>query len=241
MPKVTKSASTSYEKLKQGGKLGLMYFASRVQAGRMLAAQLAFKYRYENCAVLALNDGGAMVGAQIAVELHCVLTMLNSAEIVLPREPQAIAGITSGGSLAYNHSYSQGELDEMVGENYSLIEQEKLVRMHDLNQLEGQASTIDRELLKGRNVILVADGLKTGFPVDLAVEFLKPIEIEKLIAAVPLASVQAVDRMHVLADELYCLSVIQDYIDTDHYYDTQDVPDHQTVLQTVEEIISKWK
>lgn len=218
-----------------------MYFASRVQAGRMLAAQLAKKYRYENCAVMALGDGGVMVGAQIAVQLHCVLTLLDSAEITLPREPQAIAGITAGGALAYNHSYSPGELEELVGENYGFIEQEKLTRMHDLNRLVGSSGTITKDLLKGHNVIVVSDGLKTGFIVDLAVEFLKPIAIEKLIVAVPFASVQAVDRMHVLADDLYCLNVIEDYIDTDHYYDKQDVPDHGTVLRTIEQIILKWK
>ena len=218
-----------------------MYFASRVQAGRMLAAKLAEKYRYENCAVMALGDGGVMVGAQIAVQLHCVLTLLEIAEIMLPREPQAVAGITAGGTVAYNHSYSPGELDELVGENYGLIEQEKLSQMHDMNQLVGTGGTVNKDLLKGHNVIVVSDGLKTGFTVDLAAEFLKPIAIENLVIAVPFASVQAVDRMHVMADDLYCLNVLEDYIDTDHYYDKQDVPDHETVLKTIEQIILKWK
>jgi len=218
-----------------------MYFASRLQAGRMLAGQLAEKYRYENCAVIALNDGGVMVGAQIAMRLHCVLTLLMSSEINLPREPDAIAGITAGGTVAYNQQYSQGEIDELVGENYGYIEQEKLTRMHDMNRLLGGGGTIDKNLLKGHNVIIVADGLKTGFPVDLAAEFLKPIAIEKMIIATPFASVQAVDRMHVLADDLYCLNVIEDYMDTDHYYDKQDVPDHDTILTTIEQIVLKWK
>lgn len=207
----------------------------------MLGAQLAEKYRYENCAVLALSDGGAMVGAQIAIQLHCVLTLLETAEILLPREPQAIAGITGGGTVAYNHNYSDGEIDEMVGENHGLIEQEKLSRMRDLNSLIGAGGTINRDLLKNHNIIVVSDGLKTGFLVDLAVEFLKPIEREKLIVAVPFASLQAVDRMHVLADDLYCLSVVEDYIDTDHYYEKHDVPDHGTVLKTIEHIILQWK
>jgi predicted phosphoribosyltransferase len=218
-----------------------MYFASRVQAGRMLAAQITKKYRYENCAVLALGDGGVMVGAQIAVELHCILTMLASAEIMLPQEPQPIAGITSSGTVAYNHAYSEGELDEMVGENYGFIEQEKLLQMHDLNQLLGSGGTISKDLLRNHNVIVVSDGLKTGFLVDLAAEFLKPIAIEKMIVAAPFASVPAVDRMHVLADDLYCLNVVHDYIDTDHYYDVQDVPDHETVLKTLENVVVKWK
>ncbi len=218
-----------------------MYFASRVQAGRMLAAQLVKKYRYENCAVLAVDDGGVMVGAQIASQLHCVLTLMMSAEIKLPQEPMAIAGITAGGTLSYNHSYSDGEINELAGENFGYIEQQKLIKMHDMNQLVGGTGTIDKKLLKWHNVIVVTDGAKTGFPVDLAYEFLKPIEIEKLIFAVPFASVEAVDRMHVLADELYCLNVLSDYRDTDHYYDKKDVPDHETVLKILERIILNWK
>lgn len=218
-----------------------MYFASRLQAGRMLASQLTKKYRHKNCAVMVLNDGGVMVGAQIAIELHCVLTLLESSEITLPREPDAVAGITAGGAVAYNTRYSQGELDELIGENYGFIEQEKLTRMHDMNQLLGSGGTIDKRLLKGRNIIVVSDGLRTGFQVDLAAAFLKPIAIEKLIVATPFASVQAVDRMHVLADDLYCMNVIGDYLDTNHYYDKQDIPDHNTIVKTMEEITLKWK
>ncbi len=218
-----------------------MYFASRLQAGRMLASQLEKKYRYENCAVMALDDGGVMVGAQIGMQLHCVLTLLVSAEITLPREPDAVAGITAGGTVAYNQRYSQGELDEIIGENYGLVEQEKLTRMHDMNQLVGSGGTVNKNLLRGRNIIIVTDGLKTGFPVDLAAAFLKPIAIDKMVVATPFASVRAVDRMHILADDLYCLNVLEDYMDTNHYYDKQDVPDHATVLKTIEEIILKWK
>ncbi len=207
----------------------------------MLASQLAKKYRYENCAIVALNDGGVMVGAQIAMQLHCVLTMLQTSEILLPREPEAIAGITAGGTVAYNRQYSPGEIDEMVSEYYGLIEQEKLSQMHDMNRLLGRGGMISKELLRGHNVILVTDGLPNGFLVDLAAEFLKPIEIEKMIVAVPFASVKAVDRMHVLADDLCCLNVIEDYIDTNHYYDKQDIPDHKTVLAVIEQIILKWQ
>lgn len=218
-----------------------MYFASRLQAGRMLAKQLTEKYRYENCAVLALDDGGVMVGAQIAVQLHCVLTMMVSEEILLPREPEAIAGITSAGTVSYNTNYSAGEIDELLGEYYSVVEQEKLVRMHHMNQLLGTGGTTDKRLLRGHNIIIVSEGLKSGFPVDMAVEFLKPIATEKLIVATPFASVRAVDRMHVLADDLYCLNVIEDYIDTNHYYDKQDIPNHETAVKIIEQIILKWK
>jgi predicted phosphoribosyltransferase len=63
-----------------------MYFDSRQQAGEMLAQQIAPTYRYENCAVVALNDGGVLVGERIASALHCVLTLIISEEIPIPGE-----------------------------------------------------------------------------------------------------------------------------------------------------------
>jgi len=218
-----------------------MYFASRLQAGRMLADLIVKKYGTEPCAVLALNDGGVMVGAQIALQLHCVLTLMLSEEIVLPREPDALAGITPGGTLAYNSRYSSGEISEFSSEYFGYIEQEKLAKMHEMNHLVGAGGTLSKDLLKGHNVIVVTDGLQSGFPIDLVAEFLKPIEIKKLIVATPFASVPAVDRMHVLADDLFCLTVLADYMDTNHYYETQDVPDHATVLKTVEQLVHDWK
>jgi len=218
-----------------------MYFASRLQAGRVLASQLVKKYRFENCAVVALNDGGVMVGAQIARQLHCVLMMLLSAEIDLPREPEAIAGITSEGNFSYNQKYSSGEIEEMVSEYHGVIEQEKLTQLHKMNELLGSGGMVRKDLLKGHNVILVTDGFKNSFLLDMAMEFLKPMNIERLIVATPLASVQAVDRMHILADEIVCLDVLEELSDVNHYYDKQDIPDHETVVKTIEDIVLHWK
>lgn len=218
-----------------------MYFASRMQAGRMLAAQIAKKYADEPCAVLAISEGGVMVGAQIAQRLKCVLTFLPTAELLLPREPEAIGGITAGGALAYNHRYSQGEIDEELAEYYNFIEQQKMNAMSQLNALMGKGGTVEKRLLSKHNVIIVADGLKSAFPLDLALEFLKPVATKKLIAAVPFASVAAVDRMHVAVDDIFCLSVIEDYIDTDHYYDVQDIPDKDTIIETIGTEVAHWR
>ena len=212
-----------------------------MQAGRMLAGQIAPNYHNKSCAVVALSDGGAIVGAQIATALHCVLSLLLSKQIVLPRELEAIAGISQDGSVSFNTTYSPGELDELVGEYYQYIEQEKLNRLRELNEIVGHGDTVDKRLLAGRNIILVSDGLSSGFAIDLASAFLKTVPIEKLIVATPLASVQAVDRLHISADEIYCLSVIENYISTDHYYDRQDVPPHEKIVEIIEQVTQSWK
>ena len=218
-----------------------MYFQSRVEAGQLLAKQIAPKYKGQNCAVIALNDGGVMVGAQIALELKCVLTLLLTETITLPREPDAVAGITPEGAFSYNPRYSQGELDDLVGEYYHYIDQEKMSKMQEMHRLVGKGDLIRKDLIRDKAVILVTDGLLDGFSLDVAMQFLKPIHTQRILVATPLASVKAVDRMHILADEIFCLSVLEDYISTDHYYETQDVPPHDKVIKTVEEIVTHWK
>ena len=218
-----------------------MYFASRMQAGRMLAAQIVPKYRDQTCAVIGIGDGGVMVGAQIASQLRCVLTMLLTEEITLPREPVAIGGMLEDGTFVYNPAMSTGELEEMITEYRGNIEQEKLAKLHKMNGLVGSGGLINRDLLRGHNIILASDGFKDSFALDMALKYLKPIKLERVIIATPLASVRAIDRMHVTVDEINCLTVVENYMDTDHYYDTNDVPEHQKVIETIEQIVADWR
>lgn len=218
-----------------------IYFKDRAEAGKLLADQLEPKYRWENCVVIALDDGGVVVGSHIAARLHCVLTLLLTDSINLPRETDAVGVIDQDGDFTYNQMYSSGELDELESEFRNVIEQEKLEKFHHLHELVGGSGLIKRELLRGQNIILVADGLNSTFALDAAASFLKPVKIEHLIVATPLANVQAVDRMHILADELYCLSVPADYMNTDHYYEHNDVPDHAAIIKTIQQIVLHWK
>lgn len=211
-----------------------------MQAGRMLASQIASKYKGQECAIVALSDGGVVVGTQIAMQLRCVVTMLLIDEIELPREMISVAGISQNGAFTYNHAYSPAEIEDLVSEYRGVIEQEKIEKIQEMDRMLASGGLISDELIKNRVIILVSDGLSSGFSIDLALEYLKPIPLQKLIVATPLASVGAVDRMHILADDIFCLSTVEDYITTDHYYDTQDVPSHEIVVSTVADLIKKW-
>lgn len=218
-----------------------MYFKSRTDAGKQLAKQIAKKYSGQDCAVVALNDGGVMVGAQIAWQLHSVLTLLLSESINLPRETSAVGGISQDGSFSFNKQYSSGEIEEFVSEYYNFIEQEKMSKVQEMHRAQGKYELIRRNLVQDKIVILVTDGLQDGFSLDIALQYLKPIHTKKIIVATPLANVPAVDRMHILADDIFCLSVIADYISTDHYYDDPKIPDHDKIIRTVSEIVSNWR
>jgi len=217
------------------------YFPSRQVAGSLLADELEVKYRYEDCAVVCLSDGAVMVGAQIAMRLHCVLTMLLTTPIRLQGETDVLAEINHLGGLTYNNMYSAGELEEIQAENFNYIEQQKLERLFEMNELLGQGGIIKRDLLHGRNVIVVSDGLANGMSLHAAADYLKPIKIRKLIMATPFASVGAVDQMHILADEILCLNTLGEVISIDHYYEDNTVPSHEKIVQVIEDIILHWK
>ena len=162
-------------------------------------------------------------------------------EVTLPREPVAIGGITSDGKFSYNPEYSDFSIEEITAEYRDFIEEEKISRISDVNKMIGRGSLINKELLKGHNIILVSDGLKSTMTLDIAFQFLKPIQTEKLIVATPLANVKVVDWMHVYADDIYCLNVLEDYIDTNHYYDKNNLPSSQKIRDTISNIVLKWK
>lgn len=218
-----------------------MYFASRTAAGVTLADQIAKRYQGEPCAVVALSDGSVMIGAQIALKLQALLSMLLVQPIELPREGTPIGGIAEDGSFAYNGLYSPGEVEELVEEYRSYIEEEKENKLSEMHRLLGGKSLIRKELLEDKVIILASDGLSSGFSLDVAMEFLKPVKYKKLVIATPLASVPAVDRMHVLADDIFCLNVLEDFMVVDHYYDTKDVPNHEVIIKTIESVMQHWK
>lgn len=218
-----------------------MYFDSRSQAGQLLAAQLFEQYRYEDCAVVALSDGGVLVGEQIASQLHCVLTMLLTEGIDVPGESVSFGAVSQAGNFTYNSEFSSGEIDEYTSEFHGYLDDQKREAFNRINRLLGDGGVIDRELLRDRVIILVSDGLSDGALISVAIDFLKPIRTKKLVIAAPVASIPVVDIMHVAADELHILDVKDNYMGVDHYYSDNSVPSHDATVAKINQIVLNWR
>lgn len=216
-----------------------MYFASRIEAGYRLAMRL-LDYRYDDCVVVALNEGGVQVGQQIASALHCELTMLLIEVVDLPGENDVFGTLNQSGRFTYNGMFSVGEIEEYYSELHGYLEDQKREKMTNMNRLLGAGGIVDEERVRGRVVILVTDGLPNGASIDAAADFFKPIAIKKLIIATPIASVGAVDRMHIVGDELQVLGVTDNYFTTDHYYEVNDIPSREMTLAALNDIILNW-
>lgn len=217
-----------------------MYFSSRTEAGKRLAAELAH-YRYKDSAVLSLTEGGVIVGAQIAAVLHCPLMFLLTKDILLPGEKSALGVVDQNGHFTYNDLFSTGELDWLTTENRGLIEQLKMQRWHELNRVLSDGGIVEPELLRERNIVIVSDGFINGTSLLATYTFLKSINVKNTIIATPYASVEAVDKMHLLADELHVLSVIDGVFEIDHYFEDNNIPSQEEIIKILNQAILHWK
>jgi putative phosphoribosyl transferase len=218
-----------------------MYFENRAQAGQLLAEQLDEQYRYENCAIVALSDGGVIVGEQIAAHLHCILTMLVTEGIEVPGESLSFGAVSQAGNFTYNSMFSSGEIDEYTSEFHGYLDDQKRQAFSRINRLIGDGGLIDRDMLRDRVVILVSDGFSDGAITSVALDFLKPIRIQKLVVVAPVATIPAVDQLHVAADEIHILDVKENFMGTDHYYEDNTVPSHEETVAKINQIVLNWR
>lgn len=215
------------------------YFKNRTEAGQKLAKELS-GCKSKQCTVVSLTEGGVLVGAEIAKEIHASFFLLMMENVKLPGEKDPVAVMSSAGTFTYNDMFSTGQLEEFNFDYHQVIDQQRLQAFHKLNRLVGKDGEIDKNLLKRHTVIIVSDGLGSGVSLAVAADFMKTIAVEKIIIATPIASVKAVDKMHMMTDEIFCLGVTDNYMGTEHYYDDNDLPSHKTVVETMKNVVFNW-
>lgn len=206
-----------------------MYFKDRTDAAHQLAQRMQ-RYKGAGAVVMALSDGAVALGRVLADQLEAGLTLLLSRDITLPGEISVLGTVDQSGGFTYNNMFSTGELEEYVGEFHNYIESEKMNKTSEINHLLGNAGILDRSALRDKVLIVLSDGAKYGISYDAAMNYLKPVRLKRLIAAAPLASVAAVDRMHIIADEIQVLSVVDNYLDTSHYYENNETLETNRLL-----------
>lgn len=216
-----------------------MYFKDRVEAGRKLAAELQ-AYRTKNTTVVALSESSVPVAAEIAESLHASMVLYMVRDIALPGEDRVVAAISSTGNFSYNDMLSSYEIKDISSEFRNYIEQEKFYKVHDMNVLLGSDGEISKSMLRHHHIILVADALSDGFTLTMVYEYLKSVATKKVIVAVPVVGVEAIDRMHAVADELHVGGVTNNFLSIDHYYDENDKPGFEEVMELIKNISLTW-
>jgi predicted phosphoribosyltransferase len=182
------------------------YFSDRIEAARLLAKRLE-GYRGRNPLVLGIPRGAVPMAEVIAESLGGELDVVLVHKLGAPyHEEFAIGSVSERGDV-----YMDEEV-ELYGIDKSYVDQEA-ARQLDVLRRRRAAYTPLRPPISptGRVVIVVDNGLATGWTMIAALRSIRPHEPEKLIAAMAVAPRTAVDRMKQEADEVVCLSVPPDF------------------------------
>jgi len=216
-----------------------MYFKNRNEAGQQIAEMLFHPYGRSKTVILALGTGGLLVGEPVALRLQIPLYMVATKNIELPgSHHERVGTVDQAGDFVYSSNLSSGQVDDYVGEYHNHIEAQKIEAMHAINRVMGSGGFVEKGALSHKNILLVSDGLKTAVDLDAIMAFLKPVEIMRLVGVAPVASIDAIDRLHILTDEIRVLSPKENYLDTNHYYEENDLPgekEAQELLQKLSE------
>ncbi len=180
-----------------------LVFRDRADAGRRLAARLA-DYRGRNVRLFAIPAGGVPVAAEIARDLQIPLDLIIVRKIQLPWTTEAGFGaLDPHGRALFNE-----DLVARFALTPKVIEAQVQKTLATLREREARLrGGRPYPELAGAPVILVDDGLASGYTMRAALRFLKEQGAGELIVAVPTGSLRTVQDLLPRVEVLVCLNV----------------------------------
>jgi putative phosphoribosyl transferase len=193
-----------------------LMFADRAEAGVLLAEQVA-ALALADPLVLALPRGGLPVAAEIARRLAAPLDVVFVRKLGAPDQPELAVGAVADGpepEIVLN-----ARLVAALGLDPDYIASQAARERANIEDRRrtyaGLRPGIDPA---GRSVIVVDDGVATGMTMQAALRSVRRLDPAHLVAAVPVASREAVALLRGEADDVVCLSAPRRFLSVGSFY-----------------------
>lgn len=176
-------------------------FRNREEAGKRLAEALRAYKNAPNAIVLALPRGGVVVGYEVARALGLPLDIVVPRKIGAPGNPEyAIGAITETGNAIMN----EREVRQ--------VDQEWLARTMEEEKQEAQRRLTTYRKgpppnVAAKTVIVVDDGIATGYTMRAAVASVKARKPAKVIVAVPHGAADSIEQIRREVNEVVVLNI----------------------------------
>lgn len=194
-----------------------LVYATREEAGRMLAQSLRSYAGAANVVVLGLPRGGVPVASEVADALGAPLDVVVVRKLGAPGEPElGIGAVVDGdhpraifnqdiiGQLAVSEAYLEAEIARQLKE----------VQRREAAYRGGRAKIP----LAGKTVIVVDDGIATGSSVRAALRGVRRQKPARLVLAVPVAPAETLEALRSEADEIVCLETPAEFYAVGQFY-----------------------
>lgn len=176
-------------------------YKDRRDAGMVLAQALQHYAKDNTAIVLALPRGGVPVAYEVAKALRLPLDIFIARKLGFPgHEEFAMGAIASGNTLFLNRALiEQARIPEDIIN--SVIEKEKQELARREKTYRNNRPFPD---LTGKTVLLIDDGIATGFSLRAAIAGLKMLQPKRVVIAVPVAAADTLAELRGLVDEIVC-------------------------------------
>jgi putative phosphoribosyl transferase len=192
-----------------------MMFQNREEAGHCLASALQQYRDHTDGVILALPRGGVAVGYAMSLDLHLPLDVFIVRKIGAPENPEyALGAISETGNIYLNpeaggaFGLSHADIEEL-----GKVQREEILRRQRLYRRGRPPRT-----LKDRLVILTDDGIATGATFFASVEAIRRQQPRSLLAAIPVAPLEIIDRVKAVVDELVVITTPDRFWSVGGYY-----------------------
>lgn len=165
--------------------------------------------------MLGLTRGGVPVAAEVASALEAPLDVVVVRKLGAPFQPELAMGAIAGDGTEV--------LDKELIHAFGLLDKDvAAVTTRERAELERREALYRRGRpaldLKERTAILVDDGLATGSTMLAAVAFARKRLAKRIVMAVPVASVEALERLREKVDECVCLATPDPFFSVGEWY-----------------------
>ncbi|MFO8010926.1 MAG: phosphoribosyltransferase family protein [Dehalococcoidia bacterium] len=209
-------------------------FEDRNDAGQRLAEALT-SYSSLDVLVLAIVRGGVPVAIEVAYRLGADLDIIIPRKIPIPTEPEAGYGaVTEDGTVVLND-----RLVRQIGLSRSQIDrQAEEVKKEIARRSSAYRAVIPMAEVAGRRVIIVDDGLASGYTMIAAVNSVRNGQATQVAVAVPTCSESAYELVKPKVDDLVTLNIGRGpfFAVASYYRHWHDLTDEEVVEQ-----LQSWK
>jgi predicted phosphoribosyltransferase len=201
-----------------------MIFHDRYDAGERLVEPL-LRLHLRNPLVLGIPRGGVAVAAAIAEKLPAELDVVLTHKLGAPGQPElAIGAVDESGHITlapYAKSVPQAYIEEEAANQLEVMQQ----RGRLFRAVKPMAAMTDR------SVILVDDGLATGWTMFAAIDVVKRYRPYQLIVAIPVGAKETVDKLRSVCDRVICLQSPANFMAVGEFYESFQSTEESEVVE----------
>jgi len=213
-------------------------FRDRREAGRQLAdALIKLGYMGQDPLVLGIPRGGLVVADEVAKALSATLDVIIARKLRAPYQPElGIGAVVNGDHVTINE-----DLSRAVGATQDYINREIAYQKEEIERrlrfYRGEHSAPE---VSGKTIIVVDDGIATGYTFRAALESLRERQPDRLVAAAPVAALHSAEMLKAFADEVVCLHIPVSFFAVGAWYRKFDQVSDEEAARILHRNWSQW-